>query len=48
MRCYIDVIMPRINYFNMPLATITLIKGKTLGGGEAAICWLQVTFVTGN
>jgi DSF synthase len=34
----IDVIMPRINHFNLPLATITLIQGDALGGGfEAAL-----------
>lgn len=34
----IDVIMPRINHFNLPLATITLIQGEALGGGlEAAL-----------
>jgi len=34
----IDVIMPRINHFNAPLATITLIQGDALGGGlEAAL-----------
>lgn len=34
----IDVIMPRINHFNAPLATITLVQGDALGGGlEAAL-----------
>ena len=34
----IDVIMPRINHFGFPLATITLIQGDALGGGlEAAL-----------
>ena len=34
----IDVIMPRINHFDLPLSTITLIQGDALGGGfEAAL-----------
>lgn len=34
----IDVIMPRIDHFDFPLATITLIQGDALGGGlEAAL-----------
>ncbi len=34
----IDVIMPRINHFSAPLATISLIQGDALGGGlEAAL-----------
>jgi DSF synthase len=34
----IDVITPRINHFNAPMATITLIQGDALGGGfEAAL-----------
>jgi DSF synthase len=34
----IDVITPRINHFNSPMATITLIQGDALGGGfEAAL-----------
>ena len=34
----IDVMMPRINHFNLPLATISLIQGDALGGGlESAL-----------
>jgi DSF synthase len=34
----IDVIMPRIDHFHLPLTTITLIQGDALGGGlEAAL-----------
>ena len=34
----IDVMMPRINHFNLPLTTISLIQGDALGGGlESAL-----------
>lgn len=34
----IDVMMPRINHFNLPLSTISLIQGDALGGGlESAL-----------
>ena len=34
----IDVMMPRINNFNLPLSTISLIQGDALGGGlESAL-----------
>ena len=34
----IDVMMPRINHFNLPIATISLIQGDALGGGlESAL-----------
>ena len=34
----VDVMMPRINHFNLPLATISLIQGDALGGGlESAL-----------
>lgn len=34
----VDVMMPRINHFDLPLATISLIQGDALGGGlESAL-----------
>lgn len=35
-RC-IDVIMPRVNHFNLPLTTISLVQGEALGGGFEAV-----------
>lgn len=35
----IDVMSPRMNHFNLPLTTISLIQGDALGGGlESALC----------